>query len=701
MSFAITHEYVQNQVTHLKHMHPEADIEKLTAFVKEQCKLRYQPRKAVVANYPSSGNEEIGEADIIGHLNTLNDVIITPRGTTYVKPSKDEAMLRKNVAKKKAGRYKAKDEMFAYAHDGNVFMANKKNNEQKAKKVNTNAIFGNTGAKNNVLHDMPTFNAITSFARTTIILSYTHTERYLGGIYYVPTDEHIVNYITSLIRTMPHPWRILKCMEKYKISMPSAQDVVDMFNKSHKKYKSFPMSLHTENYIHSLNDAERAYVYYGGNLYSLIMSNKVDMREWIDSLFVPWGSLPLDDIVIDDFKKIDSDLIIMVASCYSANFGNVFYKDLPEKRYNDALNMIAMCKHMQDSLDEKRELFDTFDYIDAELPYIRECSNIQRESTVASDTDSVIFTTKKFIEWYNRGPMDMSETSKRINFFIVYMLSKSIIKVLDILCRNRGAEEKDIPILNMKNEFLYEVFIRSPVKKHYYGKTIAQEGRILAKPKIDIKGLQYKSSNVCNRTNGTAKRMMLDIMDDVGDNEQVEIGKYIARVVDYENIMFEAIMKGRMDFSSVVAVKNKEEYANYLASNYFSYMVWQENFADKYGEIKLGEKVKDLPLIPITQKNIPILFAHDKALGESISAFMKKYNKKKITHMLVSNEFTELPLELVKLVNIRKILLRNVAPFKIILASFGVTLPDRNDKSKLLFSDVYRYRNIQIGHTEQ
>ena len=74
----------------------------------------------------------------------------------------------------------------------------------------------------------------------------------------------------------------------------------------------------------------------------------------------------------------------------------------------------------------------------------------------------------------------------------------------------------------MNNGFLYTVMILADVKKHYAGIVSVQEGVLLPTPEIDIKGVQFKGSDICKLATDFAKNFSEhDVLDNMHKNGRI------------------------------------------------------------------------------------------------------------------------------------------------------------------------------------
>lgn len=688
MKYQILHEYIENSVTAISRAYPDQDIETIRRFVKDSCRARFESIDAKVLLYPECGVEEETTMPLLDYIDKTKPYVITPRGTAFKRADCQSSHLRKNVEKKKALRKRDKNAMLEYESKGDLANASLKDGEQLGRKANVNSIFGNAGSPYSFLYDLACFNSITSMARACIILGYSHTERLLQGSYYVPTEDHVINYITYNIRFCPSEEKILGLIEKYDLHFPTPEDVYNMFNYNYQKYTFRDLSPAVEDLINNLRGHERAFIYYAGNLKSLVIGNEDKFKPWINNFYVDFSSVDIEGIKPEDIYKEDEDLLILIGVNYAKEFNMEYFYNLPKSNPEAARRVVGVARAMTEKLNALSDLFNTFINVESEFHYIIDHKNIQRETVVGSDTDSVIFTTKNWIEWYT-GKTILDKDAYKVNSLVVYWLTKSIIKVLDILCRNRNVTEEDSPRLYMKNEFLYETYFSSPIKKHYYGLQIVKEGRHLPKPKVDIKGLQYKNSTLPYITCRVSKQLLHDTMVDLGKNGILETSSYIARALDYEQVVFKSLYRGRLEYVPVMSVKSEEEYADANKSIYFNYSMWQGLFAEKYGDVQLSNKNPIIPLVSLTPKNIE-QYIKDKDLCAKFKELMLHHGKKELKRLPLPANLSKIPEELRDLMDIRKIVLRNMAPFKLILSSQGVSFPEKNDDStELLFCDMY------------
>jgi hypothetical protein len=689
-NFTIVNDYMHTACGFLKTMFPEADDDVVREYVYQNTRADLKNPKIEVLEYPDYGVEEHHERGLLQHTEAVKTKIITPRGI-YMPTSIKESSMRKNVMGKKARRSSVKKLQLAAENAGDNILARLKNNEQTSVKFNINSIFGCSGNVHTFLSDLTGFNAITSTGRTCIMHSYAHTERLLQGMYYFKNPNIIINYMQSLRRVMPSADKICRAIENAGIYFPENEDLIKLAQYNYTKYNKLDLPEIVVEYINKLELHEVAFIYYGGNMNSLMQGNEEYFRPWIEKFYPKYSDIQTAHYKPEDLFDEDEDLLIVIAVNYTKELDGVYFNDLPKKNPEAAKKVVGIARHMRKCLDQIQELFDVFINLDAEIPYIGNHKFMQRECVTNSDTDSVIFTTINWIKWYN-GEVIVNDNAFKINSLVVYWLTKSVAQMLEVFCRHRNVAEADIPRLYMKNEFLYVAFFRTLIKKHYCGLAIFKEGRNLPKPKIDIKGVQFRGSGIPDRTLATVEKMLLGILDEIrfkGERE-IDIENIMKGVVRYERIVYNSISNGALDYIGGQRIKDESQYKTPIASINFNYKVWEACWADRYGSIEIDSKCPILPIKEISVKKVHEVFADDPILADKLYKILSENKKKSLTRIPIPRTMKKVPDDLVKLIDIRKIMVANTSPFLLGLSAFGISLPKKNEKSNdFLFSDIY------------
>src|SRR5690606_29503284 len=105
--------------------------------------------------------------------------------------------------------------------------------------------------------------------------------------------------------------------------------------------------------------------------------------------------------------------------------------------------------------------------------------SIIRRVAVISDTDSTIFTVESWVTWFTNSWEDTPKANA-VAAAVVYISSQSVIHLLAMMSANLGIETKNIHKLQMKNEYMFPVFVTTSRAKHYFAYQSAKEGNVYA-----------------------------------------------------------------------------------------------------------------------------------------------------------------------------------------------------------------------------
>jgi hypothetical protein len=261
---------------------------------------------------------------------------------------------------------------------------------------------------------------------------------------------------------------------------------------------------------------------------------------------------------------------------------------------------------------------------------------------------------------------------------------------------NMGIEDNDLRKISMKNEFLYPVMLRTPMGKHYAGIITQQEGRVYKKPKPDIKGKFLRGSDLCKESINEVKDFLLQTIDDYMNYSILDSRILIDRIVQFEHKIIQSINNKETTYFGTVPIKFKDDYANYISSTYFYYMLWQDVFAEKYGNINIPQKCKVVPIhgkLLRKKHTIEKIISMDKVVGEKLIAFLEKYKNKNITRIIIPPGI-DVPHEIVDTINIRTIVYSNASPFYLALRSLGIGIMFKGKQN--ILSDMYSTTHLEM-----
>ena len=694
--------YIDNMVEYLHMKNPHRSREEIFAWVDKTVREKIKRPSYRHIDFPSYGNADDKTVDLLTFTNQkIGTSIITPSGTLYCTPDIKESLLKTWFADKGKERKIEKNIMMAALEKGDMITANNANLAQANIKISVNSAPGAMGSIFNVIYDLPGYNAVTAVARHGAMTGYSHVERLVEGNFYFNTVDKIINYYTRL--HMVCPKNVMEIVAKYNLHVPSEQDLYDLAMDSALWYLTEKeIGPQIQSFIRALPVASRTFCFYAMSLKPLTKYNDDFFRGWCKAFFRT-DILVDPTITVKDWDAVDGDMKSMVLALNSELIRLSEVKEVPlamEKYPEGACKMIAIARHMDRCFANIQDLIKTFFVIDADIPDPMSHPKMIRKCVILSDTDSVIFTTKSMVEWYS-GEINFNKSSYEINTLTVYMISKTLEHVFARMSAGMGIVGKDIGLISMKNEYMYPLMMVTPLKKTYIGLIQIQEGKILPKPKLDMKGLSFRGSDISDEVNEAFKKFVTqffgNVQKDLHHYTPVEI---IDVVVKQEQMIYKATHVDRQTrFMFPTSVKPKEEYeGDPMQTDYFYWLFWEKVFAHRYGGWDLPNKglgasvVKNGKLFngktPESQAWLETLKKGDPESHKRLLAFQEEYPTKKLTQLLLPPDMTTIPDLLFPLVNIRKLIFENGRPFYLMLRALGLGLG--TSKSMILYSDYYK-----------
>lgn len=681
--------YVENMRTYLQTLYPSVSADQIDAFVKTEVKQTLKRPQLHRVDYPSYGNANLATTDLLIYTETMRQNIVTPAGVLYMPPSIIESFLKKKLSDNIKARKVFKQMMLIAAAAGDIVKEQRANYLQASTKIETNSIPGAFGSMFNCLADVPNYNAVTAVARHCIMSGYAHVEKLIAGNHYFPTVDHCINYCVHLIRCCPST--VIAVVDRYHLMIPTVHDVMDHFIKSLQLYMPITpqISARLEQFIASLSLAERLFVYYAYCLKTLIMQNENVFRPFLENFF-------RKDIAYDPSVSpetifgFNGDLLALLSS---RNADLIHRKPVAEailEYPEEVKQLIAIGHHMQRQLDGMQDLITTFLRVDCDTADAMQHKNMIRKAVIISDTDSVIFSTQAWVEWY-AGGISFAPTAYDINGFVVFLITMTLEHVFARLSTGFGIQGDDIYKIAMKNEFLYPLMLRTPMPKQYAGRIEIQEGFVLPKAKNDIKGLAFRSSTLCQETVIAGTAFVNWIFDEVMTKGTLKAADCIEKVLLHERCVMDSLTAGEHRFLTTVPVKRPEDYKDVAISVHYYWRLWDTVFKPNFGDFIIPSKGYDIPVLGggAVFKDVAYMTRvreFDKDLYQRLCLFIEQ-NNRAITRLIVPMSVRRIPAILRPIMDVRGIVHDNATPFIVTLRSLGLAYSGTKDQTML--SDIY------------
>lgn len=621
-------------------------------------------------------NEKI--TDYLKDIYEKNEVIV-PSFTSYVSPLKEKSIhsefMNYNINKRK--HYKKL--LFKNKMAGNKELATLYDNYQKSFKSNNNSLSGAYGSSSTLLFNESAHYTLTSITRCVSSIGNAVTESLIASNNYFKDINSIYNFITSLATYTPK--NILEIIDFYNLYQPTSLDIYNKLLESSSYY--FDISLDKDNIIEFLdkfNNIEKAFIYYNKDLKVLRDKNPELMRKLLTDFITKRTNISSDykDIMNKlSYKKYLEDFTLLTKYIHykeikgkDINFDNLINTELGDSLVSTLYNIDKVFEHY-------KKLFDCFLFTKVLPPNIAYIKEMVRKVIVLSDTDSTCASYDEWVKWYF-GEYNLSDTSIPITELLTMFVSMVVDNDLKTFSTMMNVPRDRQDILKMKNEFYWSSFIYSDNNKHYFANKLIQEGNIFNESDLEIKGVHLIGSTATEHVRVEINKLMIDINNKLRNNIKLSLTEVCNKVIELENYIEDRILNNDISVFKKFNIKDKSAYAlDETKSPYLHYTFYLNVIGNcekpPYRAIKLPTTLSNKTSIEEYYTQV------DEKFKNKLDKFLNKYNKTSYNTIYLpikSVRNTGIPNELLKCVNINKVIMDNLKAIYLILSSLGIKLPE-------------------------
>ena len=647
-------------------------------------KKRFTDRAVKCFERDDNGDRKVKDTSLLTYIrdNLREGNVLTPTFTSYLPRSKKPSILSDFILVSVAKRAKAKKEAHKAKAEGNLLLAENKNNEQNNLKTYNNSMSGAFAQEACILFNPSNHSTLTSITRTMTSMCNANNERFIAGNRYYPRAIDVYNDIIY-ISSNTDIEQVKSAVVEIGLHLPTVQETVQVLKYSSDLY--FHDNAYYANkivpYLSQLSGYHRASICYSGDLYHLRLFNPQYVKTMLSNLSSRVTADTDSGGVVDKLSCIDEGVLFCIH--------HFFYKELKGKgRQYDKMLGTGLVQSIHDSsvqfmsrLESYKKLFNAF-FMNTIMPCNSfRLKNMVRRTVVLSDTDSTCFTLDEWVKWYKGGQFHIDDSSISMVGVMCFMVTQSIMNLLRILSRNLNIDKDLIDRLGMKNEFLWLAHVPAEVSKHYFAYTVLQEGTVLTEPEIETKGVHLKNSAVPKFVIKEAGELMRYILETISNNEKVKFAKVLNPILALEQRIKDSIYKGEALFLKRSKINAASSYAlEPEKSPYARHVFWNKIFGPKYGTF-------DDP--PYGVLKIPTVLTSKTALTQWLSGIQDQELKNRLSVWFTANGKSDLPTvylndsyiassgipeEILQAVDIHRIILDVTKQHRIILETLGVML---------------------------
>lgn len=627
------------------------------------------------------GHRVQDETTFLGYVGEIIDSgrIVSPSLTVYERPEVEKSVTAEWQDDNIAARKKSKKEMFRLKQIGELLKSALADYDQNARKIRINSVSGQRGFPGNPLFLATGHSSLTSLCRAAAGYGNGTVERFLAGSRHYHTPEIAKANILAVL-TLEDYGGFDRIIKKYDLVYPTVEDTMKMIRRSTDLYWDTPEEIvKIQATVEGMSELERAIYTYSGDMYHLAILNPTVVRQLLGDMI----AINIDDIA--DVEIVDTDTAltgldsteIAYVNALCANILKGSTHDLVKAENPEGWQVIGRTAlKFKKSLEKYHDLINTVFTPRHLPPTVASLKSIQRRVCLAADTDSSIFTTEWWVEWYT-GHLKRGEVEDRIWYLTTYMVCQCIAHSLAMLSANVGVEKKYLFRLAMKNEFAFPEFALTNLAKHYYSTMSMREGNVYEELELEVKGVELRGSTSTRHILDGTEKLMFDTLKAVNNGEKLLARDVLKLVAQSELDTIRSIMKGEYTYLKSAQIKPNSNKLLY-------HELWQDVFGPKYGTsveppypcVKVSTELVNKTAVREWLENM-----EDRELAKRMAAWMDKWKRKDLKTLMLPTMAIRaegLPIEVQDAANVRKLAYSINSGYYKILESMGLYLVDRN-----------------------
>ncbi len=524
--------------------------------------------------------------------------MLGPNWVMYENPAKSKSFLSDFVEKALVRRSQVKKKGQAAEMLGDIETAKYYDAQQARLKGLNNSISGAYATPHNPIYNPSAHTTMTSVCRCAVSYSNALVERLLSGNRHYTSPDVALSDMVASIR-LADVAVVEKAMSLYNIVPPSADALLEHILESCNLYwRSARGEKQIQRFIGCLNDTQRAIVAFTCDMKAMKDHNSDLLRSFFSAL-VELPSGPVEDP--DQWvSQASGDLQAMVSLVLS---DVLMGRTLHDIKANDpaAYGLFgAMVKQATLGLLNYEPLIAAFYRTDHLPANIYEISTSLRKTVIVSDTDSTIFTTEDWVEWYT-GTAVFGREAMSVAGAIAYVDSQILAHQLALLSCHLGVKDDKLHKLAMKNEFYQPVMGVTNMSKHYFSYIQACEGNVYSQRKFDTKGVNLKNSRLPKEITNCLNYYIKWIMDCVIRGHRPTLHELLEVPCMIAKDIVSSLELGKPTYLSSMSIKPSDAYtASDRAPARIQNSFWEAVFAPVYGTS---------PPAPYTTIKVPVLLS--------------------------------------------------------------------------------------------
>lgn len=607
--------YLKAQVKMLKcHFGEKFTKKELTQYVLRKMDESFKNRDVILYNNHREKKITIPIKKFLDYMEKTKP-IIAGYGVLY----EQHELLNPNglmLRKFKTERVKEKDKLKIYENGSFEWLM--ANIAQNTEKTNMNSFYGCSGAPVSRFFNLFTAASTTLTGQLLISNSQQAFEAFNANNVKFESYSEMVNFIYT-ISNIPYTCGDVDLQLPYITDEMLYENLVDRFKKYDKKYESRIKTL-----IVTLTQHEKAMVYFRNNLFAFSATPYIKNK------------------LLENYR-------------------------LTQK----FMNPIHPPEDVEERINELWEYYLQYVYFpQAPIGAARRLNTEKRKSVVLVDTDSNMVTVADWVD-FSKEMIEKEDPSifntkdeDNMDYVIVNTISRVLTKMVNTtfhtLATNSNIREDKIPLLNMKNEYLFPRKVLGTTKKRYANITALKEGKFMNNA-VSVAGMDFMKSTTREET----KQVMMDIVEkEMLLSNDIDVRRIRKKLNDFAEYIKQTLLDGEKSYLIPGRFKDPEAYkAPYSEQPVRAALAW--NYTYPYDQINYDE---DIDILHVNMGNVEDISGLETTHPEIYKGLLRVYNNsnpdissKGITVFAIPRNQESIPEWIRPYINVDKIVNTNIS----------------------------------------
>jgi hypothetical protein len=294
-----------------------------------------------------------------------------------------------------------------------------------------------------------------------------------------------------------------------------------------------------------------------------------------------------------------------------------------------------------------------------------------RKIIILSDTDSTFLNFGYWVHYF-RSKLQITEHQiyHVIIPFMIYLYQEIARHGIDIFCHSLNIPNSYHGLISMKNEYVMSRVVLTHGKRNYITKIINREGHEVNK--TDIKGLNFMKTSTSSDARKRIKNELVESM--ILESPDVKITEILTWLSGFTQDIEQSLINGQLNYATPKQVGEAARYKNPEQQGQVrGAVLWNLLYPDN--PINPPAKCNVFELVPIYPDTVDTLQVSDDFKSKLRAAFddwmLHRYG---LTYISIPYSVTQIPPELILLIDRNKVVEAQLGNIKPIFRSLGLNI---------------------------